>query len=300
MFIIKHFVLLLVFFISIAYAEEKLFFTKVGYQVTSGSYSQKSSKKSIESKGVVLNVKFLEDLNLAYTDTDTVVTFKNNFKITQKSKFISVGYNIYTNKIGVINLRVDKQTIDNDDATGATDDVTVHSVQTSIMPYDKSYYTEVGFSQSNYPYTNNAEFSTELNINQINLSYGFSPDNNDWITVKGYMINSSDATRSYDKEAFSAFEVKYKYFFGNNIFKLHNIELSALGGEKIFAVDTAAGATYNMGDMQTGTIGFNANWKFGEDANVLFSISQEKYKTNAVIPINYTGNYVYLNFNYNF
>jgi len=270
---------------------------KLGYQMVEGAYSETSIKDSISSKGLIINAEYLEDVSVTHTSTDTHIKFKALSDIIQTSKFTSVGYNLFSD-YGKINLRTDYQTIDNDDVTGATDDVSVNSYQVSILPYDESYYAEIGFSKSNYSYENSVFYTTPLDIKQLNISYAKSVTGRDWLTLKGYKIKSSDILRTHGKKEFNSVELKYKYFLGENALKVDNIELSALSGKRIFAVDSVSGSTYNVGDLQTGSLGLSAEWKLSENANLLLSISREKYLTSG--GIEYEGKYNYINFNYDF
>jgi hypothetical protein len=222
----------------------------------------------------------------------------NNNTIEQTSEFTSISYNLYSDDYGKINLRTDYHHIDNNDTTGATDDIRINSYQASVFPYDSSYYAEIGFSKSKYPYTGHQTYSTPLTVKQFNASYAKSMTGVDWLTLKAYRINSSDKDRSHNKENHNALEIKYKYFLSENPININNVELYTLSGSRIFAVDGAAGSAYNMGDLQIGSVGLSAEWKFSENTNLLASVSREKYRTDA--DVNYTGNYKYLNFNYNF
>jgi hypothetical protein len=296
--IIKHlFFTLLLITCSFSVHSESDITLKLGYQTVDGHYSNASIKESISSKGTIINAEYLEDLNITHTSTDTHIKFKALSDIIQTSKFTSVGYNLFSD-YGKINRRTDYQTIDNDDVTGATDDVSVNSYQVSILPYDESYYAEVGFSKSNYSYANSVFYTTPLDIKQLNISYAKSVTGRDWLTFKGYKIKSSDILRTHGKGEFNSVELKYKYFLGENALKVDNIELSALSGKRIFAVDSVSGSTYNVGDLQTGSLGLSAEWKLSENANLLLSVSREKYLTSG--GIEYEGKYNYINFNYDF
>jgi hypothetical protein len=291
-------ILLLILSVNRLYAEEGLDF-KIGVQAVNGTYTGSTIKDSIESRGIILNLTFLEDFTITHTSTDTDIKFLNpENDIKQTSKFTTIGYNFYSNSYGKINIRVDHQSIDNDDITKETDDVSVNSAQVSILPYDEGYYLEVGYSKSIYPYEDNFFYDTELIITQANATYGTGLSTQDWLSIKAYQINSSDENRTQEQESFSAFEVRYKYFFGGAFLNINNIELLSLSGERVYAVDGAAGSAYNMGDMQTGTFGLSIEWKFGDNANLLFSVSQEKYRDK--FENDYTGDYTYLNYNYNF
>jgi hypothetical protein len=291
MFNIKNLSIAVLFASGVTYAELDVNF-KVGYQAVSGSYSDSSDKKSILSNGVILNATFLDDLTITHTSTDTKIKFDNPANnIKQTSKFTTVGYNLYSDKYGTINLRADYQSIDNDDATGATDNVSINSLQASMLPYSEEFYTEVGYSKSKYPGNN-------LKLDQVNVSYGSAITDSDWMTFKAFYIKPSDTTKTQNKSNFSSLETKYKYFMPKNFLDVDNIEATLLTGKRMFAVDGAAGSAYNMGDMQTGSFGITGEWKFGENANLLASVSRESYTTST--NIDYTGNYKYLNFNYNF
>jgi len=281
-----------------ALSQKDIDFT-LGYQGVSGTYSGDTLKKSISSNGFIINTTFLDDLTITHTSTKTAITNTvpaNN--IDQTSKFTTVGYNLYTDAYGMVNLRGDYQSIDNNDPTGATDNVSINSYQASVLPYDDSYYAEIGVSSSLYPFTNNTTYNSGLRINQLNATYGTSITNNDWLALKIYQIGSSDKVRTHNKNSFTSLEAKYKYFLPENPVKINNIELSGLLGERVFGVDGAAGSAYNMGDLQTGSLGLTAEWKLSEDSNALFSISKENYTTGA--GQDYMGTYRYMNFNYKF
>jgi hypothetical protein len=291
-------VFLLIGLSASVYSESDMTF-KVGHQLVDGSYSSDSIKKSIKSSGVIFNIEYLDDVSITHTNTDTKIKFVDpDNNINQTSKFTAISYNLYSDDYGKINLRTDYHHIDNNDATGATDDVRINSYQASVFPYDDSYYAEIGFSKSKYPYIGNIDHLTPLTIKQLNISYAKSLTGADWFTLKAYRVNSSDKDRSHNKENYNALEAKYKYFLAENPIAVNNLEFSILSGRRIFAVDGAAGSAYNMGDLQIGSVGLSAEWIFSENTNLLSSVSREKYQTDA--DVNYTGNYKYLNFNYNF
>jgi len=270
----------------------------IGYQAINGSYSEESIKKSIQSNSLVFYVDILDDIRLTSINTDTEIKFDDPVdNIDQTSRFTSIAYNLYSD-YEKINLRTDYHYIDNDDISGATDDVSINSYQTSILPYDNSYYAEIGFSKSKYPYTGNLVYLTPLNIKQINISYATNVSGSDWLTLKAYRINSSDKARSHDKASYNALETKYKYFLAENLANISNIELYVLTGKRIFAVNGATGSAYNTNDLQTGSLGLSAEWKFDENTSLLASVSKEKYLTEA--DVKYEGNYNYINFIYNF
>ena len=270
----------------------------IGYQAINGSYSEESVKKSIQSNGLVFYVDILDDIRFTSINTNTEIKFDDPVdNIDQTSRFTSIAYNLYSD-YAKINLRTDYHYIDNDDISGATDDVSINSYQTSILPYDNSYYAEIGFSKSKYPYTGNLVYSTPLNIKQINVSYATNVSGSDWLTLKAYRINSSDKARSHDKDSYNALETKYKYFLAENLANISNIELYVLTGKRIFAVNGATGSAYNTTDLQTGSLGLSAEWKFDENTSLLASVSKEKYLTED--DVKYKGNYNYIRFIYNY
>jgi hypothetical protein len=272
---------------------------KAGYQYTNGSYSSTAAKKSIVSNGFILNATFLDDITVTHTNTKTNIEFvdpANN--IDQVSMFTTLGYNFYTDANGVVNVRADYQSIDNNDPTGATDNVSVNSYQASVTPYDEKYYVELGMSTSEYPFTGNTTYSDGLTVDQFNATYGTGLTASDWLTLKLFQISSSDKTRTHGQKSYSSVEAKYKYFLGDNFTLVNNVEFSTLLGKRIFAVDGAAGSAYNVGDLQTGSVGVTTEWKVGEDSNLLFSLSRENYRTAA--GVDYSGDYRYINFNIGF
>jgi hypothetical protein len=291
MFNIKYLSSIILLISSWVYAELDIDF-KVDYQTTKGDYSSGSGRSSIQSDTHRLKATFLDDITLTHAKTTTKINSNILLnKIKQNSNLTTLDYNFYSDKHGTINLRTDYQSIDNDDRTKKTDDVAINSYQISVLPYREDAYLEFGFSKSKYPVNH-------LKIKQTNLAYGTKLGDTGWLSLKLYNIKSSDKSKTHEKESFNALKAKYTHFLTNATLGVDSLEFSFLKGERVFAVDGTADFAYNMGDMQTGSFGVASGWKLGEHIDLLTSLKQERYRTNA--DTNYSVNYFHLNLDYNF
>jgi hypothetical protein len=92
-------------------------------------------------------------------------------------------------------------------------------------------------------------------------------------------------------------EVKYTHWLdADGTLVPNNLQIGALSGKRIYAVDMDADAISNVADVQTGGLTLGAEWKFAESSKLLLLAGQNRYdELNAVN--SYQANFLYLNFN---
>ncbi len=268
---------------------------KLDAQGSYGSYSGSTLRDDVSSVGAIVSGEYLDSggITLGYTYT-TVGLKAPASDIDQSNIFLSGRLHFTPDQVpGRISLRMDVHFVDNNDPTGNTDEVTVVAPQVSYLSFDKNLYLDLGYARSVY--------QNSLSLNQWTPTIGFAMnDGSDWLQARLYYIESSNAARSQGKSNTSAIEAKYTHYFGpNGIAGLDNLQLGALLGERMFAVDGDAGAIYNLADIQKGALTVGGQWKLDESSRILLVGGYEKY-TNNTIADDYNSTFVYLNYSAQF
>jgi hypothetical protein len=300
---------------------EDSWYIKTDFQFLYTAYQDSTLKEGLIGGGPIINISYLEQASITLSYSVTKVSFKNpaiieNYNTTdssgnaitlqnyelgqedieQNSIFLSTSYNIYTDKLGKFITRFDFHSINNDDASGSSDGVIVYAPQLSFLPYSGKYYIDLGLAHSTYPYSGSSTYNSDLTLTQLTptLGYEFNADN--WIQIRAYLISSSDNARSQGKSDFASIEPKWTHWYGKNILGIDNSQLSALIGERLFAVDPDAGAVYNTPDMQTGSISLGMQWKLNESNTLQFNTGLDRYhakNNNVSIDEDFTGVFLY-------
>ena len=265
--------------------------TTVGAQAVYGSYSGSVLRDKITGYGAVVSSDYLERGGFTLGLNRTDVKMKpGNADIGQNALFASGKLNFTPDSVaGRLTGRMDIHAIDNDDASGDTDGVKAYAPQISYLSHDKSRYFDLGYARSNY--------RNDLTVDQWTPTAGFAlNDGADWVQLRGWFIDPSNSARAQGKGSTSALEAKLTHWFGSNKpLGLDNVRLSALAGERVYAVDPDAGAVANLSDIQRGGVGVGGEWKFGKSGSVLAILSRDNYR-NATLSNDYrlTSGYVWV------
>jgi hypothetical protein len=262
----------------------------IGVQSTLLNYSGSQLRDGVNELGVLFSGDYLEQGGFTLGLTNTVVNFKQSLpSINQDALFLSGREHYYSDVItGKITLRVDGHLLENNDTTGNTNGVRALAVQTSYLANDKQYYFDLGVADSHY--------SNNLNIAQFTPTVGISSGYG-WLQLRGYYIRPSNPALAQDLNSTNALEVKYTHWLdADGTLVPNNLQIGALSGKRIYAVDMDADAISNVADVQTGGLTLGAEWKFAESSKLLLLAGQNRYdELNAVN--SYQANFLYLNFN---
>ncbi|MDX8394466.1 MAG: hypothetical protein R8K21_07785 [Mariprofundales bacterium] len=262
---------------------------KTDLQAQYGSYNKSLQRESITSTGLILAADYLERGGLSLAATVSKVNFKTNSTITQQAYFASARYHSYFDLLpGKLTFRVDGHMINNNDITGNTDGVQVIAPQLSFINYANSFYMDIAYTRSSY--------SKNLNINQYTPTLGFAFNAlSDWLQIRGYFIDVSNPARAQNKKNTSAAEIKLTHWFApDNFLGINNIQITGLGGERIYAVDGDAAAVYNLADLQQGSGMIGLTWQLSESTQIMLLAGEERYVEN-IIANNYISRFAYTN-----
>ncbi len=262
--------------------------TTLGGQAAYGAYSSADQRDSWASAGVVLSADYLE--KGGYTLGVTHASIKGaagTADIAQNALFASGRLNFTPDSLrGRLTARLDLHAIGNDDATGDTDGVRVVAPQVSYLSFDKRSYVDLGYARSTY--------RNSLSVNQWTPAVGFGFNQGaDWLRLRGWFIDPSNAARAQGKDSTTALETKWTHWLAPNRLGIDNLKASLLLGERVYAVDADAGSVANLADIQRGGASLGAEWKVGRAGKLLLQLGQDRYR-NATLADDYKSNYGYL------
>jgi len=271
-----------------AFADSHDWQVKTDAQAMYGVYNASILRKDITSAGLMLSADYLETGGVTLGAMATQLNFNDTTTLNQQALYISLRKHSYFDALsGPLSLRVDTHLINNDDPTNSTSATVVASVL-SFSNYDKTFYIDTGYAYSMYP--------QELSIEQWTPTFGFSfGQSSHWIQLRGYFIKPSNSLLAQNKSETSAIEMKWTHWLAPTTgLSLEHVQLIALGGERIYAVDYDSAAVYNVSDIQQGTLAVSSQWRLSESTHLIFAAGQELY-TNATLSNNYNNTYAYLN-----
>ncbi len=177
---------------------------------------------------------------------------------------------------GKLTARIDYQYLDNDDPTRATDGVHVVAPQLSFLSADKTWYLDLGYARSDY--ADSTLLAGGLTVHQWTPTVGFGLNQGfDWVQLRAYVIDSSNPARSQNKDATGALEVKWFHYFTRGGWTPERIQLGALAGNRIYAVDGDAAVVYNLADLQKGSVSLNVQWGLGKSTSLMIGGSYERF-----------------------
>ncbi|MDQ6961960.1 MAG: hypothetical protein Q9M28_05455 [Mariprofundaceae bacterium] len=274
-----------------AYAQN--WYVKTDAQTIYGKYSKSAQRNDMVGAGLFVSADYLDHGGFTLGYNYTQVNLKAPLQsITQNDFTGNIRLNFHPDALpGVLTMRLDLHTINNDDASGLTDAVKAYGSQVSFLNYAKSLYVDVGYNYSKYQFN--------FNVNQITptLGMGFN-DASEWVQLRAYIIKLSDKKRAQGKSSTNALEVKWTHWFAvDNFLAADNLRASAMLGERIYAVDSDSASVYNLTDLQTGAYSLGLEWKLGDHTTFMMMGGLEKYE-NKTIQDKYESRFAYMNLGY--
>ena len=172
------------------------------------------------------------------------------------------------------------------------DDFAVVNPMLSFLNYAKTFYADLGYAYSSYRSADSSIDDIDVVQWSPTLGLGFNRAY-DWLQLRGYFIDLSSSNRVGAKDATSALEANWTHWFSADaLLNLHNVRLTVLTGERIYAVDSDACSLCNVPDQQTGLVSVTAEWKLSEKTHVLFQGGYESYES-LLLNESYSSTYLY-------
>lgn len=256
-----------------------------------------TQRDALQNFGFFVRADYLERGSITAGFNDTTLGFEGEVQdIEQDNLFLSGRWHTTPDWApGQITFRLDGHAISNNDVTGETDDVTVIAPQLSFLNYQQTFYMDLGFSVSSYGDSLLTPQTLEVNQLTPTLGFGFN-EQRDWLQLRAYLIDLPNPQRAQNNEDTAALEIKWTHWtMAGGLLGLDNFRMSAILGERIFAVDPDAGSTYNLADLQTGGASIGGEWALNERNRILLMLGFEQYE-NQTINEDYRNTFMYLNF----
>jgi hypothetical protein len=257
-------------------------------QAIYGSYSGSPQRSSIAGGGLILRADYLDKGGFSLAANQTRLAFRQGNNISQQSYYANTRYRLYFDALpGALTVRLDGHLINNDDRTGNTDGVRVIAPQLSFLNYAKTFYADFGYARSSY--------RNNLHLDQFTptLGFGFSQGAN-WLQLRGYLIRASNSVRAQGKSGTTAVDVKWSHWFAPGAWHgVDKLQLGALFGERIYAVENDAAAVYNLADVQRGTVSLALQWRLGESMRLMLMGGNERY-LNSTTGNSYNNRFAYV------
>jgi hypothetical protein len=265
---------------------------KVDLQGSYGDYAKSTEREDLWSAGLIVTADYLDNVGFTVGYNKTEVNYTPGTpKLTQDALFASVRFHDTPDLLpGRLTYRLDGHLIENDDPTGNTDEGRILAPQIAYLAFDKSLYLDLGYAHSSY--------AGDLTLTQWTPTLGIGLNQgNDWLQLRGYLIHSSNASRTQGKEDTSAVEAKLTHYFGSDApLGIDRLQATLLGGQRMYAVDGDAGAVYNLADIQKGSLSLGGAWDLDDSWSVLLVGGLEKYE-NQDISDEYDNRYLYFDVN---
>ncbi len=259
-------------------------------QVTHVTYDSTSTRANMTSAGMSAWLQYLESGGLALSAARTELRMRQNSSIVYQSSGSLSGYwNLTPDFLpGRVTLRAEVLGADNNDTTNETNGVRVLAQQISFLNYAKSFYLDMGYASSVYGESNAG--NGKLAVSQWTPTVGIGLNEGaDWFQLRGYAIRVSNAARAQNNSGTDALDVKWTHYFAPSEWLPEQIQVGALFGPRIYAVDS--GNIYNLADIQLGGASLGMQWQLEEGLTLLLQGGQDRYDAgNGVV---YSGTYGY-------
>ena len=262
-------------------------------QVSRTAYRSSPLRDNATSVGINADVQYLERGGVALGATHTVLNMKLGAPaLKQNAGFISGQFNFTPDLLpGRLSVRADLHRANNNDATNETNGVSALIPQLSFLSYDKKQYLDVGYALSHYG--DSKVGNGNLTVTQWTPTVGFGLNQGaDWLQFRAYDIHFSNVLRSQNKSSTRAVDAKWIHYFQlPGGWTPEQMQLGALFGKRLYAVDSNPAGLYNLADMQNGGASLGAQWRLAANTHLLFHGSYDRYINTA--GTTYSGAAVY-------
>jgi hypothetical protein len=257
--------------------------------ITSGSYSGSQQRDKISDVGLMISGDYLEQGGVTVGYSNTQVNMKNASAIKQDNYVVSARTNYFPDGLtGHLTLRLDGYKVNNNDATGNTNNVTALAPQISWVSSDGMLYADLGYAKSRY--------QNQLNASQFTPTIGFGLNEGaDWIQLRSYLISGLNPVRAANKSRTTALDANWTHYFDTGATLVPaTMSLGVSTGEKIYAVDMDAQSVSNLADLSKGGATVGLGWNVAKDTKLFVLAGQTKY-SDVALNNNYKLNVGYAN-----
>jgi len=262
--------------------------TTINYQADYGSYDGSQLRDDHSSQGIGLQFNYLDQLELKLYGNKSEVSYNVTSENLEQDEYAArANYTIFSDSLsGRVGLGLYFHTVDNNDVTGQTDAVDIWASSISYSPWDQQYKVGLEYAQSDY--------SNLSEVHQLTTTVSFAfNDQYDWLNLRGYFISPQEEDMA-ELEDRQALEVTWQHWVQpDNWLGLDSVTLSAMGGERQFAVNSDIHLVMNLVDVEKQRYGAGLNWKTANGWQTSLGISYTEFE-NESINDSYNDQLVYI------
>jgi hypothetical protein len=262
----------------------------IHFQASVMEYHDADSKQKSTNYGMLYSAEYLEDYSFMLGINKIQIGLQGSSENIDQYAYYASFKKYFTPDFlpGRLTMRIDSYDVSNSDGSTVTNDVSVFSSQFGYMGFNKSIYYDFGYTKSSY--------SQQLIVDQLTPIIGFMfNQGNNWLQLRGYLISSSDSLLSQGLEKTEALEVKLiRFYASTKSMSLEKLYVTAVTGERIYAVDMDSVSVANMSDIQESSLSLGGQWD-GRDGWKLNVFSGVEQYFNNNDGDTYKGSYAYLN-----
>jgi len=269
---------------------------RVYYTVTPGSYSgvYDESQYRNSTKGTSINIQgnVINQWGFSVGFEHSQILYNFGIPAYEQDAIYLSGYlsNAPERTFGTYTTRLDYNCVIDRTSNDYADDACVIAPQISYLRYDNSLYFDLGYAISDY---GTGTLVTEpLRIEQWTPTLGFSLNQHatHWMRLRGYLIHSNNLARSQQINQTNALEIKYFYYPLSHFRIIPTyIDVSAMAGERMYAVDRDTSSISNLSDLENNAQSLGAQWHLSKSFSVVISASRTRfYNSTAFVDKRYT------------
>ncbi len=268
-------------------------------QVTFGPYSKSSIRSSFTTAGGLVDARYLERGGVAVGATHTTLRYSNGTPtLEQNAGFLSARVSYAPDRLpGNLTMRADLHQVNNSDPSNETNRVHVFAPQLSYLSFDKMQYFDLGYAYSSYGDSDIGNPS--LKVRQLTPTVGLGLNQGaDWVQLRLYDIRFPDSVRTQNKSATDALEAKWTHYMTQQRWLPEQVQVSALAGSRLYAVDGDTATVYNLADIQKGGVGVGAQWKLAPSVQLQLNGGYNRYESLiGGVSTTYSGSHLYTGVN---
>jgi hypothetical protein len=261
--------------------------TTIGIQGSLGDYSNSTQRNDKDSLGLFVTADYLDSYGFTFIYDRSSYDYKQNIRTIDQDTFFLSGRKTFRPDAlnGLLTLSLDTFHIDNDDRSKLTDNVKIYGTHLSYLTYDKKYYADLGYANSDY--------YKGLTIDQWTPTFGFGfNEQKDWLQIRGYFISSNKKIRTQGEKSTEAIDLSLTHYFDGQTLNLNKIKGSYLTGERMFTVDRDSAGVYNLSDIQKEGFSLLAEFQLTETVKLTVAGGKERFR-NEDINDSYSSTYIY-------
>lgn len=252
---------------------------EAGLETSHGAYAGSRLRDSASHWGAFTLWEYLERSAVRAAFGRSRVNFKQGIAASVQDEWsLSGQVHEYSDALaGRLTVRLDGYYIDSRDS----DEVAVLGARLAWLDRRQRAYVDGGYSASRYGGVVGA--SADRLVDQITATVAGGGAIN-WLQLRAFLLYPGESLRRRQGHRWlGSLEGKWFHYFPPGIaLKPQYVTLSAVVGERQYAVDPDSYTVYNLSDLQTTGLQAGLQWDLGGDSRVLVMTGTSHYHNHAL------------------